>query len=174
MSHRDIECGARSSSDPENGVVSDPSVEIKNGILLQVKAHLGRVRRERVERDCRICHLSMESIESGVAIELGCSCKDDLAAAHKNCAETWFKIKGNKTCEICNSVARNVFSANETGSTQQTNETNVSTTNDASAPAPPAVESQTCVNGHRLVNFLLTCMVFAFVISWLFHFKMPP
>lgn len=50
------------------------------------------------ERDCRICHLSLEKAapESGVAIVLGCSCKDDLAAAHKQCAETWFKIKGNK------------------------------------------------------------------------------
>lgn len=52
----------------------------------------------KVERDCRICHLSLDATnpESGVPIELGCSCKDDLAAAHKHCAEAWFKIKGNK------------------------------------------------------------------------------
>lgn len=51
-----------------------------------------------VEIDCRICHLSLVSSSptSGIAIQLGCSCKDDLAAAHKHCAETWFKIKGNK------------------------------------------------------------------------------
>ncbi|KAL1803949.1 hypothetical protein ACET3Z_032596 [Daucus carota] len=52
------------------------------------------------ERDCRICQLSVEMDaahqENGIAIELGCSCKDDLAAAHKHCAEAWFKIKGNK------------------------------------------------------------------------------
>ncbi|GFY84541.1 RING/FYVE/PHD zinc finger superfamily protein [Actinidia rufa] len=30
------------------------------------------------------------------SIELGCACKEDLAAAHKQCAEAWFKIKGNK------------------------------------------------------------------------------
>ncbi|CAN1770197.1 hypothetical protein LINPERHAP1_LOCUS11535 [Linum perenne] len=50
------------------------------------------------EKDCRICHLDLESNihESGIPIELGCSCKNDLAAAHKQCAETWFKIKGNK------------------------------------------------------------------------------
>lgn len=67
-------------------------VEIEGGVH-EIKVHL-----EKVERDCRICHLGLESNsqESGVAIELGCSCKDDLAAAHKNCAETWFKIKGNK------------------------------------------------------------------------------
>lgn len=51
-----------------------------------------------VERNCRICHLNLEggAAESGVPIVLGCSCKDDLAAAHKQCAETWFKIRGNK------------------------------------------------------------------------------
>ncbi|CAH9126467.1 unnamed protein product [Cuscuta epithymum] len=49
------------------------------------------------KKDCRICHLSidLESQESGVIFELGCSCKNDLAAAHKHCAEAWFKIKGN-------------------------------------------------------------------------------
>ncbi|KAK0586088.1 hypothetical protein LWI29_000727 [Acer saccharum] len=34
--------------------------------------------------------------ESGLRIEFGCFCKADLAAAHKHCAEAWFKIKGNK------------------------------------------------------------------------------
>jgi hypothetical protein len=74
--------------------VSDCSVEvgIVNGVP-EIKVHLSKV-----ERDCRICHLGLESNshESGVPIELGCSCKDDLAAAHKQCAEAWFKIKGNK------------------------------------------------------------------------------
>ncbi|KAM0011636.1 putative Zinc finger, RING-CH-type, Zinc finger, RING/FYVE/PHD-type [Helianthus debilis subsp. tardiflorus] len=55
----------------------------------------------KVEKDCRICHLSLdanseESGNYGIPIELGCSCKDDLAAAHKHCAEAWFKIKGNR------------------------------------------------------------------------------
>lgn len=52
----------------------------------------------KVDKDCRICHLSLAGSvqESGIAIELGCSCKDDLAAAHRQCAETWFKIKGNR------------------------------------------------------------------------------
>jgi len=59
----------------------------------EIKLHLAKV-----ERDCRICHLSLDagSLEGGLPIELGCSCKNDLAAAHKQCAEAWFKIKGNK------------------------------------------------------------------------------
>ncbi|KAI9115946.1 hypothetical protein K1719_012876 [Acacia pycnantha] len=67
------------------------------------------------DRECRICHMGLESDKNvyGVPIELGCSCKHDLATAHKLCAETWFKIQGNRTCEICHSVARNVFASNE-------------------------------------------------------------
>lgn len=69
-------------------------VENKNEVL-ELNVHS-----EKVERDCRICQLSLDmddsDQESGIPIELGCSCKDDLAAAHKHCAEAWFKIKGNK------------------------------------------------------------------------------
>jgi len=167
-------CYSQSYSTADGGIsgsesrrASDCSVEIRDEIC-EIKVE---------ERDCRICHLSLESrnpMESGlVAIELGCSCKDDLGAAHRSCAQTWFKIKGNKTCEICNSIARNVFGANEIESIQQTNETDMVTTNAFSAPVPPSTENRRCLNGHRLVNFLLACMVLAFVISWLFHFKIP-
>ncbi|PIM97421.1 hypothetical protein CDL12_30109 [Handroanthus impetiginosus] len=83
--------------------VADPSdfVDLESG-LGEKKAHLGSI-----ERDCRICHLSLVSSSpgSGIAIELGCSCKDDLAAAHKHCAETWFKIKGNNVWLSCLSFA---------------------------------------------------------------------
>ncbi|KAL1545576.1 hypothetical protein AAHA92_22283 [Salvia divinorum] len=127
-----------------------------------------------VERDCRICHLSLvsSSPSSGIAIELGCSCKDDLAAAHRHCAATWFKIKGNKTCEICNSVARNVVCHNDMEAVEQVSESNADAAA-SSGPAPSTLETRTCLNGHRFLNFLLACMVFAFVISWLFHFNIP-
>ncbi|PSS34609.1 E3 ubiquitin-protein like [Actinidia chinensis var. chinensis] len=88
------DCSFACGSDLEAGRVSDSdcSVEIENRVG-EVKLHS-----EKLERDCRICHLSLDSTnpESGIGIELGCSCKDDLAVAHKNCAEAWFKIKGNK------------------------------------------------------------------------------
>lgn len=75
--------------------VSECSVEIGDleTRVLENKVHLGKT-----ERDCRICHLSMDAADQdcGLPIELGCSCKDDLAAAHEQCAEAWFKIKGNK------------------------------------------------------------------------------
>ncbi|VFQ81172.1 unnamed protein product [Cuscuta campestris] len=59
----------------------------------------------KAERSCRICQLGLEgeSQESvGVVFELGCSCKNDLATAHRLCAEAWFKIKGNRRAIVLN------------------------------------------------------------------------
>ncbi|KAE8730437.1 laccase-8-like [Hibiscus syriacus] len=151
--------------------VSDCSVEmqIQSGAN-EIKVHLAKA-----EKNCRICHLGLESNshESGVAIELGCSCKDDLATAHKHCAEAWFKIRGNKTCEICHSIARNVILANEIELMEQPNETNSSTATAAVSGAASYSDSRSFWHSHRFLNFLLACMVFAFVISWLFHFSVP-
>lgn len=108
-------------------------------------------------------------------IERDCSCKEDLAAAHKHCAEAWFKIKGNKTCEICGSIAHNVAGANEAELMEQWNEAN-DATSAITAPGGTSATSSDSRNfwqGHRFLNFLLACMVFAFVISWLFHFNVP-
>ncbi|KAG6578436.1 hypothetical protein SDJN03_22884, partial [Cucurbita argyrosperma subsp. sororia] len=148
--------------------------------LAEIKVHLTKM-----ERDCRICHLSLDASnqESGIPIELGCSCKDDLAAAHKHCAEAWFKIKGDITCEICGSIAHNVTATYQPDSTEQRNDSNDATTATAAAAAaaaaaavvvpPHSTEARNFWQGHRFLNFLLACMVFAFVISWLFHFKIP-
>lgn len=151
---------SRSSS----SAMSDRSsvVDLENGIP-EIKVHLAKE-----EKDCRICHLSLDSAnpESGIPIELGCSCKEDLAAAHKHCAEAWFKIKGNKTCEICGATARNVVGATEPEVMEQWNET-------GNVVPVPSSETRSFWRGHRFLNFLLACMVFAFVISWLFHFNVP-
>ncbi|KAJ6315686.1 hypothetical protein OIU78_019038, partial [Salix suchowensis] len=77
-----------------NSSVSDclSEVDLESGAL-DMDVHLDN----KTQRDCRICHLGLETCEEecGGAIELGCSCKGDLGAAHKKCAETWFKIRGN-------------------------------------------------------------------------------
>jgi hypothetical protein len=53
------------------------------------------------------------------------------------------------------------------------NETNdAAATAAAAAPVNPT-ETRNFWQGHRFLNFLLACMVFAFVISWLFHFNVP-
>ncbi|CAD5170099.1 unnamed protein product [Musa acuminata subsp. malaccensis] len=140
---------------------------------LETGTTMVKVNTDKGERDCRICHLSLEKAapESGVPIVLGCSCKGDLAAAHKQCAETWFKIKGNKICEICGSTAHNVVGVSETEPIEQWDESNNSTAPPA-APPPPS-ESRSFWQGHRFLKFLLACLVLAFVVSWLFHFNVP-
>ncbi|XP_057804602.1 uncharacterized protein LOC131019982 [Salvia miltiorrhiza] len=152
--------------------VSECTVEIVDleveGGAGETKVHLGKI-----ERDCRICHLSMDATneDSGFPIELGCSCKDDLAAAHKQCAEAWFKIKGDKTCEICGSLAQNVVGVTEAELAESWNE--ASDTAAVAAASSPSSQSRNFWQGRRFLNFLLACMVFAFVISWLFHFNVP-
>ncbi|TYG35912.1 hypothetical protein ES288_D13G021800v1 [Gossypium darwinii] len=152
---------------------SSLEVDLEAEVVTETKLHL-----DNVERDCRICHLSLDpsNQECDLPIELGCSCKDDLAAAHKQCAEAWFKIKGNRICEICGSTARNVACMNETEMTEQWNDSNDSIAVAAAAAVPVGTrgaDSRNFWQGHRFLNFLLACMVFAFVISWLFHFNIP-
>ncbi|KAH6827198.1 RING/FYVE/PHD zinc finger superfamily protein [Perilla frutescens var. hirtella] len=163
--------GGNQKKERRQSSVSECSMEIVDleAGAVETKLHL-----DKVEKDCRICHLSMDAAnqDSGIPIELGCSCKDDLAAAHKQCAEAWFKIKGDKTCEICGSVAQNVVGVTEAEPAESWNETS-----DAAAAAAttsqPSSQSRNFWQGHRFLNFLLACMVFAFVISWLFHFNVP-
>lgn len=164
-------------SDLARRSLSDSSdVDLEKGPDPEVKAPEGNAPSDqgrqldriesRSEKECRICHLTLETNqEAGASIVLGCSCKDDLAAAHKQCAEAWFKIRGNRICEICGSTARNVIGIEDTDFMEQWNEGSTAT------PAP--TEPRSFWRGHRFLNFLLACMVFAFVISWLFHFNIP-
>lgn len=41
-------------------------------------------------------------------IELGCSCKNDLALVHYACALKWFVNHGSTVCEICGCLAANI------------------------------------------------------------------
>lgn len=78
-----------------------------------------------------------------------------------------------RTCEICHSIARNILGPNEVELTEQSNESNNASSTTTVAASIPSSDSQSFWCGHRFLNFLLACMVFAFVISWLFHFNVP-
>lgn len=63
------------------------------------------------EGEIFVCSTDVESgsyHHQDMLIELGCSCKNDLALAHYACALKWFISHGSTTCEICGGVAKNV------------------------------------------------------------------
>ncbi|CAN8248454.1 unnamed protein product [Cochlearia groenlandica] len=165
--------------DLESGGVPTPEKKLHSGDKKK-KRRRKKKKKKKSGRDCRICHLPLETNKEeeedsydeeeeyyGLPLQLGCSCKGDLGVAHSKCAETWFKIKGNLTCEICGAMAVNVVG--EFSNTEST----VSAHSQAAAGQPQAQTEQPrgVWHGRRVMNFLLAAMVFAFIVSWLFHFK---
>ncbi|MBA0683864.1 hypothetical protein Goari_025491 [Gossypium aridum] len=62
---------------------------------------------------CRICHLNSEqslhiTSTTAVAMEL-------IHITHSHCAEAWFKLKGNRLCEICGQTAGNITGVKDNG-----------------------------------------------------------
>ncbi|XP_073022934.1 uncharacterized protein [Primulina eburnea] len=120
---------------------------------------------------CRICHSNSEGNyddgqededSKGVRVELGCSCKGDLAVAHKQCAETWFEVKGDPICEICGFIAVNFIGELE-------NEVvNIDVLSQASEAGS---ETHDFKHGHLVMTFMIAFMVLTFAISFIFHIK---
>ncbi|KAL4290470.1 hypothetical protein GQ457_14G009120 [Hibiscus cannabinus] len=130
------------------------------------------------EKVCRICHLNSEpSLKSTVStsttevapdlIQLGCGCKDELGSAHGHCAERWFKLKGNRICEICGQTAKNISVISDNSFIEdwhgQRSMSGVTTFSEQRAG---------CCRGQPFCNFLMACLVMAFVLPWFFRVNM--
>lgn len=114
------------------------------------------------ERTCRICHLRSEGSE---LFELGCGCKGDLGIAHRHCAETWFMVKGNRFCEICGANAKNITGENDSKFMDEWYERGESSNRDPS-------ERCSCWRQQPFCNFLMACLVIAFILPWFFRVNM--
>lgn len=58
------------------------------------------------EAICRICFVELS--EGGETLKMECSCRGELAYAHRECAITWFRTKGDNKCEVCQEEVRNL------------------------------------------------------------------
>ncbi|KAK7245524.1 hypothetical protein RIF29_40370 [Crotalaria pallida] len=155
----------------------------KNSFVIDVKCASRKTISESSEgeRICRICHLASgqasDSTSVGTAnsaasssdlVQLGCACKDELGIAHIHCAEAWFKLKGNRSCEICGETAKNVSGVADHGFMVEWNERRFIDDDSNSSRMFGG-----CWRGQPFCNFLMACLVIAFVLPWFFRLCSP-
>ncbi|XP_057797628.1 uncharacterized protein LOC131013526 [Salvia miltiorrhiza] len=121
------------------------------------------------QRVCRICHLNAKECgkNSMELIELGCGCKGELGVAHLHCAEAWFRVRGNRMCEICSETAKNITGVGDIRFMEEWSESQTGETGSS-----PSGETRRCLSGQPLCNFLMACLVIAFVLPWFFRVNM--
>ncbi|KAG0473487.1 hypothetical protein HPP92_014863 [Vanilla planifolia] len=95
-------------------------------------------------------------------------CKGSRISDCSEIIQLHFDARIGRTCEICGATAKNVVGAGEALFMESWNETS---NNSSATPSASQAETRSFWQGHRFLNFLLACMVFAFVVSWLFHFN---
>ncbi|PIA42137.1 hypothetical protein AQUCO_02100181v1 [Aquilegia coerulea] len=124
------------------------------------------------EKVCRICHLNAAECTSSSSaaekldlIKLGCGCKDELGIAHRHCAEAWFKLKGNRRCEICGETAKNITGVGDDRFMEEWNERSDESSGNTD-------QRRGFFRGQPFCNFLMACLVILFVIPWFFHVNM--
>ncbi|XP_010460987.1 PREDICTED: uncharacterized protein LOC104741768 [Camelina sativa] len=88
--------------------------ELKNSVVKSNGGESGFVEITSPDGEVFIC---TNDIEMGIQqhqdalLELGCSCKNELALVHYACALKWFLNHGSTVCEICGHPAENIKTA---------------------------------------------------------------
>ncbi|KAJ7947140.1 putative RING/FYVE/PHD zinc finger superfamily protein [Quillaja saponaria] len=150
----------------------------KSSSVIDIKSGSGKRFSESLDGEviCRICHLNSGQLSDTITvnatntatstdlIQLGCGCKDELGISHSHCAEVWFKLKGNRLCEICGETARNVTGVVDNRFMEEWNERRSTSSNNNSSG-----RSGACWQGQPFCNFLMACLVIAFVLPWFFR-----
>ncbi|KAL7212806.1 hypothetical protein ACSBR2_015484 [Camellia fascicularis] len=95
-------------------------------------------------------------------IELGCGCKDELGIVHAHCAEAWFKLKGNRQCEICGKAAENITEVENNRFMEKWNETR-SLGVGAGVNLP---DNGIARRRNRTCYFVIIGLLLAFLLSW--------
>ncbi|KAL0906085.1 hypothetical protein M5K25_024547 [Dendrobium thyrsiflorum] len=122
------------------------------------------------EKICRICHLSSELVgsaeEGWELIKIGCGCKEELGIAHRRCAEAWFRVKGNRLCEICGLNAKSIVGKDDFSFMELWHE----------GRRRPGASNNLNSRNHgtywtsqRFCTFLVSFLVIAFILQWYFR-----
>ncbi|XP_042387275.1 uncharacterized protein LOC121979359 [Zingiber officinale] len=121
------------------------------------------------ESECRICQLSLSSGgEGSELILLGCGCKGELGVAHRHCAEAWFSVKGNRCCEICGAIAKNITVVVDSRVSEEGPSRGESNTRSPSDTGERIV----CWRRLPVCNLLMACLIIAFILLWFFRVSM--
>ncbi|KAK7285066.1 hypothetical protein RJT34_19824 [Clitoria ternatea] len=74
--------------------IAQSNMEYEHGGKLPIQEHI------------LICLIELG--EGADTLKMECSCKGELALAHKECAVKWFSMKGNRTCDVCKQEVQNL------------------------------------------------------------------
>lgn len=163
----DVMKGKKSHINEKKMNVSDPA---RGGcVVIDVKDDEGELDSGNCDNEkvCRICHLSSDRrMDAADLIQLGCGCKDELGIAHHHCAEAWFKLKGNRICEICGECAKNITGIGDNRFMEEWNDRRM-----PGIRGGPS-ERERCWRGQPFCNFLMACLVIAFILPWFFRVNM--
>jgi hypothetical protein len=65
---------------------------------------------QEISEEQAVCRICMDDLteEYGETLKMECSCRGEMALAHRECALKWFSIKGNRTCDVCGREVSNL------------------------------------------------------------------